>query len=533
MAVNLQELDRVLTTRGYAVKKSSIAPTELSAIKKELTVAPIINEKFGAVADSFTLFCESASRIYLPRQWALRKFGVPQANIVPEGAPVCEEAAFQGKPFDYQEAIIEKFMKAGGNGLICVPCGKGKTFMALAIAARLGRRFLIVVDKEFLLNQWKGEIEAFFPGIKIGIFQGDRMQTDTDSIAKKDLTIPELKELAREHKLKVGGTKPELLARLAEANVSVNQEPEKITYDCTICMIQTIVQRDIADDIFKNYGFTIFDECHHLGAAHFSRVLTKIQTKWMLGLSATPTRDDGLTKVFEYYLGEPVYWEKIREADTTVGVYTVNFAYNDPDYAEEPVDWRGEVIMARLLGKIVQYEPRTQRLAEICRGWLAESVDRRILILSERKEHLNRFEALLADTKVPIGYYIGGMTDEAREISATSCRVILATYAMASEAMNIKTLNAVVLASPRKKVEQSTGRILRIRPDQRNLEHRILDCIDQHGLYMGQWRKRLSYYRQCGYKLQSIAEDGAIKAMPGAAAPAKALDLSVCQFADD
>jgi superfamily II DNA or RNA helicase len=60
---------------------------------------------------------------------------------------------FKGTPYPYQETIITSFIDQGANGLICVPCGRGKTFMALSIAVRLGKRVLIVVDKEFLMNQ--------------------------------------------------------------------------------------------------------------------------------------------------------------------------------------------------------------------------------------------------------------------------------------------------------------------------------------------------------------------------------------------
>jgi superfamily II DNA or RNA helicase len=438
----------------------------------------------------------------------MKRFGAPEANIVPEGESLNPSLKFTGNPYDYQTKIIDKFIGAGGNGLICVPCGKGKTFMALAIAAKLGRRFLIIVDKEFLLNQWRGEIEAFFPGLKIGILQGDSTQVGTETITAKDLTQAELKQKARDAKLPVGGNKEDLVKRLKDAGVDISPKKETVTYDCTICMLQTVVQRTLPDSTFKSYGFTIFDECHHLGAAHFSRVLTKVQTKWMLGLSATPKRDDGLTKVFEWFLGEAVYWEKVREPDATVSVLTLNCSYEDPDYEEVPVDWRGEAVLARLLGKVVDYRPRTEAIAEIIASWIKESAERRVLVLSERKSHLETFEGLLSPLGVEIGYYIGGMKEEDRDKSAASARVVLATYAMASEAMNIKTLNAVVLASPRKKVEQSTGRILRIRPEQRNLEHRILDVIDSHGIYKGQWQKRMSYYKQCQYKIYQLGQNG-------------------------
>lgn len=531
---SIQALDRVLTNRGYAIRKSSLTEQELTSLRKQLTVVPITNSKFAAAAqeNSFTLFYESPQRVYLPRQWALQKFGVPQANIVPEGDDLPSTAQFSGKPYDYQIDIIQKFTAAGGNGLICVPCGKGKTFMALAIAARLKKRFCIVVDKEFLLNQWKGEIEAFFPGVRVGIFQRDKIQTQTEIIQPKEPSLAELKEKAKAAGLKVSGTKQQLQERLEAAGIKVTEEPEVVSYDCTICMIQTIVQKEIPANSFDGFGFTIFDECHHLGAQHFSRALMKIQTKWMLGLSATPQREDGLTKVFEWFLGPPVYWEKTREPDATVSVLVKSFRYEDPDYAEAPVDWKGDVIMAHLLGKVVDYKPRTKAIADIISAWIQESSERRILVLSERKSHLEEFEALLQPLGVVIGYYIGGMKETERDASAANARIILATYAMASEAMNIKTLNAVVLASPRKRVEQSTGRILRVRPEHRNLEHRILDFIDSHDLYMGQWRKRLAYYRQCHYNIYQIDDEGGRTKMSGPAA-AKPLDLTVCQLSDD
>jgi superfamily II DNA or RNA helicase len=318
-----------------------------------------------------------------------------------------------------------------------------------------GKRFLVVVDKEFLLNQWKGEMETFFPGLRIGILQGSRAEVD-----------------------------PEL-------------------YDCTICMIQSLVQKNYPDSTFRSYGFTIFDECHHLGASNFSQALLKIQTKWLLGLSATPTRDDGLSKVFEWYLGKPVYWEKQREADSSVLVKALRFTSEDPVYLTVPVNYKGEPVLARLLGQIVTCELRNAWIAshiiKLCKDPL-----RRILVLGERITQLETIEKMLrsADPLASIGYYIGGMKEAVRETAGKEARVLLASYAMASEAMNIKSLNTVILASPRKKIEQSVGRILRERPSERKLAPMIIDIIDSHGVYQGQWRKRRAFYKSCGYQIQ-------------------------------
>ncbi len=461
--MDVRQLDRVLTSRGYAITKSSLTEKQQQRIRQTLTVAPQSNSRFGATGQPFTVYSESAARFYLPKHWARREFGMEEMDAMPEGNDLPSTAKFTGKPFDYQEKILDTFFAADANGLICVPCGKGKTFMALAIASRIGKRFLVVVDKEFLLNQWKGEIERFFPGIRVGILQGSRCEVDPAD------------------------------------------------FDCTLCMIQTLVQRDFSSSLFKTYGFAIFDECHHLGASNFSQALLKVQTKTMLGLSATPTRDDGLSKVFHWYLGEPVYWEKRREADPTVQVRVLQFHTKDTAYTEEPTDYRGELILARLLSQVVACVPRNEMLVHEILD-LAQDPSRRILVLSERKGHLEELERRLEPSGLSMSYYIGGMKESVREEGAKTARILLATYAMASEAMNIRSLNTVVLASPRKKVEQSVGRILRERPQERTTIPIIVDVVDMQGVYVGQYRKRRQFYKACGYSFQTrVYQEGTLE----------------------
>ena len=498
--MSLADVSRVLTHKGYAVRKDSLTPQQTEKIRKELTVAPKAATRFAPPPDSFTIFSESPSRFYLPRVWARGEFGDPQESILVDGDPIREDLKFVGTPYEYQKEIIEQFVQVGGNGLICVPCGRGKTFMAISIAARIGRKFMVVVDKEFLLQQWSGELQALMPGIRIGIIQENKKQIDVVETKPVVFTIPELKEKLRALGLKVGGTKDELLARLREAEGLPCRAPV-LKYDCCIAMIQTLVQRDFAESDFRSFGLSIFDECHHLGAAHFSRALGKVQTKYMLGLSATPVRDDGLTKVFEWFIGKPVYWEKVREADPDVIVRKVAFDSDDPVYSNEPRDFRGEVALATLLTQILEYEPRNEKIDEIM-AELVACADRRILVLSDRKTHLERIEKGLPKGTT-VSYYIGGMKEEVRESGAKTAQVLLGTYAMASEAMNIKTLNTMLMASPRRKIEQSTGRILRVQKADRKVQPLIVDVVDSHGIYQGQWLKRRVYYKKCAYKMET------------------------------
>jgi len=521
----------VLGYKGYSIRKDHLTAEQTASLRKELTVAPKVAGRYTKPPDPFTVYQESASRYYIPRAWGTEKYGKAPVSLIADGDPLREDLKFIGKPYDYQEAIVQQFIDADANGLICVPCGRGKTFMAIQIAARLGHRFLIVVDKEFLLQQWSGELNALMPGIRIGIIQEGIKQTSTETKVIKH-TLDDLKKMAKTAGLKVGGNKDELLNRLREADIKV-ETSETITYDCCIAMIQTLVARDFADTDFNGFGLTIFDECHHLGAAHFSRALLKVQTKHMLGLSATPVRDDGLTKVFEWFLGKPVYWEKTREADPDVIVKKVMFKSDDPEYAEVPVDFRGEPVLARLLTKIVEYEPRNVRIDELLAELVADT-KRKILVLSERKAHLERIErGLPKGTRV--GYYIGGMKEEVREEGARSAQVLLGTYAMASEAMNIKTLNTMIMVSPRKKIEQSTGRILRTRKEDRDVVPLIIDIVDAHDVYQGQWLKRRAYYKKCAYKIDGEKKKTSAKevSLPEGPQGAEAgAEAKVCMIVD-
>lgn len=455
------DLGRIVTHKGYSIRKDAISPEQTEAMIAELTVCPVLNIKFATPAAkaeaTFKVYRESPTRWYLPRAYGVKTFGEADTSVLSPGIDLSPAAAeFKGSPYPYQTDIMNSFLGAGGNGLICVPCGRGKTFMALGIAAKLKKRFLVVVDKEFLMNQWRGEMAALMPGLRVGVLQGPKREVDPD------------------------------------------------LYDCTICMIQSVAGKDFHESVFGSYGFTIFDECHHLGAQHFSKALMKIQTAKMLGLSATPKREDGLTKVFFWSLGEPVYWEKKREPDPTVVVKSVRIEVpDDPDYNDIPMNWRGEPVMGRLLTNVLGCSKRTAELKRWIVDLCAEPA-RRVLVLSERIGHLESIEAALQGTGLTTAYYIGGMKEAVREAGAAEARVLLASYAMASEAMNIKTLNAVILASPRKAVEQSTGRILRTRVAERLVAPVIVDIVDVHGMYKSQWKKRAAYYRQCAYKIEVV-----------------------------
>jgi len=496
---------RILSHRGYAIRKDALNAEQTKELRKALTVKPRIAADYAFGVEAFPIFFESPSRWYVPRFWGLENCGVPDGDARGEGRPLRDELQFNKTLRAEQLPIVEAFLGpdsaalGAANGLICVPCGYGKTFMAIWLACKLRRRFLVVVHQEFLMEQWRKELEGAVPGIRIGVIQQSKVQTGT--MEQKEPTIPEIKERLRALGLKVGGTKPELLVRLRAAEPA----PEPLEYDCCICMIQTVASRSWPLDTFAGFGFTIFDECHHLGAEHFSRALMSIQTKHMLGLSATPERIDGLENVFQWFIGPIRYQIKVREADDSVEVRILKFTSADPAYADEPTDRRGEVNRAQLCNCLAEYAPRTKAIADELEPALKEG--RKLLVLSDRRAHLEEFEQIFrARGFTSIGYYVGGMKADARDESATE-RIILATFALAAEGMNVKDLNTVALVTPKSRIEQAVGRIFRLKKEERVFAPVIYDIHDTHDVLQGQYRKRLAFYKQCAYTIK-IKEPG-------------------------
>lgn len=460
---------RVLSHRGYAIRKDELTPAETSALRKALTVKPIVAAAFAAGVEPFPIYYESPSRWYVPRFWGLENCGVPDGDARQPGLPLRPELKFAKTLRAEQLPIVEAFRTGipGGdvaigasvtgtgfldafNGLVCVPCGYGKTFMGIWLACQLKRRFLIVVHQEFLMEQWKGELEAAVPGIRVGKLQGPKAQLG----------------------------------------------PE---YDCCICMLQTVASRDWPLDTFAGFGFALFDECHHLGAEHFSRALMAIQTMNMLGLSATPDRMDGLDSVFQWYIGPVRYQIRVREADDSVTVRILGFESADAAYADTPTDCRGEVSRPKLCNQLAAYAPRTKLICDELSAALAEG--RKLLVLSDRIEHLKEFHREFTERGfTSIGYYIGGMKATARDVSAKK-QIVLASFTMAAEGMNIRELNTVALVTPKSRIEQAVGRIFRLKKEERTFAPIIYDVRDTHDVLLGQYRKRLQFYEQCGYQL--------------------------------
>jgi superfamily II DNA or RNA helicase len=97
------------------------------------------------------------------------------------------------------------------------------------------------------------------------------------------------------------------------------------------------------------------------------------------------------------------------------------------------------------------------------------------------------------------GYYLGGMKETALKETEDK-QVVVATYAMAAEALDIKTLNTLVMVTPKTDIVQSVGRILR----EKHEKPLVIDIVDGHDVFKNQWAKRRRYYKKCEYTIRSM-----------------------------
>jgi superfamily II DNA or RNA helicase len=134
---------------------------DIKTLKDDLTVGAYI-PKAPVQPPKFPVYRECSKKIYIPRFYGTKIYGLPEESRIPEGSPVQESLVFSGDMREYQRIIIDKYIYQvtkpenrgmGGGGLLDVDPGKGKTVMALNIISRLRLKTLVIVHKSFLLNQ--------------------------------------------------------------------------------------------------------------------------------------------------------------------------------------------------------------------------------------------------------------------------------------------------------------------------------------------------------------------------------------------
>jgi superfamily II DNA or RNA helicase len=216
----------------------------------------------------------------------------------------------------------------------------------------------------------------------------------------------------------------------------------------------------------------------------------------MLGLSATMNRKDGTTKVFKMFLGDVIFKGKRDEAREVV-VHAIKYEVDDDEFNEVKLDFRGNPAYSTMISKLCEYNRRTEFILKIVSDMLSVNPNQQIMILAQYKNILKYLHDAITHRNIAtVGYYIGGMKEQALKATEGK-KVVIATYAMAAEALDIKTLTTLIMATPKTDIEQSVGRILR----EKHSSPVVVDIVDSHDLFQNQWRKRKTFYKKENYKI--------------------------------
>lgn len=361
-------------------------------LKKALTVRAKENA-IGIRPPSFKVYKElPGGKLQIPR------FFREDTKVFNKGESA--NIIFKGTLRPHQKEALDAFK---GNGVLCLPCGQGKTATSLAIASKMKRKTIIIVHKEFLANQWRERIAQFCPDSTIGLIQGNTWDVDG--------------------------------------------------HHFVIAMIQTLCVREHDANEFNMFGMIIVDEAHHIGAPAFSKTMFKVSPEFTLGLTATPERKDGLTCILYWFLGQPFY---IMNSETSE-VNIIKLDFDHPSFKNGPMlNKFGKVSLVHMVNHLVDIPERNALILKNIRE--AVKRNRKILVLSDRRGHCEYlYEKLGPEIS---GLYMGGMKQHEHE-EASQKQVIIATFTLAYEGLDIPSLNTLFLVTPHSDVTQAVGRITR------------------------------------------------------------------------
>ena len=375
------------------------------------------------------------------------------------GRPI--DAEFHGTLRPTQEEAVVKVL-GHDEGLICAPTAFGKTAVAAWLIAKRKTNTLVMVHRQQLLDQWRERLAMF-------------------------LEIP-IDEIGQ-----IGGGRT------------------KRTANIDVAVIQSLHRDQEVKDFVAEYGHVIVDECHHLSAFTFERVMRQVKAKFVVGLTATPTRKDGHHPIIYMQCGPARYSLRVRAmTDSTPFDHIVVPQLTDFRMIGDNTDATIQDIYAAL----VTDEARNESIVrDVIR---AVECGRSPLVLTGRTDHLSRLECALSGKVRNVIVMKGGMGRKQRHsvsealagIPDSEQRLILATGSYIGEGFDDARLDTLFLAMPiswKGALQQYVGRLHRFHDNKRLVE--VYDYVDANIRMLARmYDRRLKGYGDMGYKVLTTAQ---------------------------
>ena len=360
------------------------------------------------------------------------------------------DVAFKGELRPQQQEAVDK-MKEHEHGVVSATTGFGKTVTAAALIANRNTNTLIIVHRKQLMQQWVDQLSAFL------------------SVTKDEIG-------------QIGGGKRKQTGRI------------------DIAMIQSLSRDGGVDPVVTQYGQVIVDECHHLSAVTFERVMKQIRAKYVYGLTATLTRKDGLHPIITMQCGPVIYkadakeQAKIRPYNHRIIVRTSSFKTKSEKFQE-------------ICNELIDDSSRNERLFNDV--LLELEAGRTPLILTERVQHIEELLKLFKGFVKNIVMLTGGMKKKEQDLALEKLDsinekeelLVIATGKYIGEGFDYPRLDTLFLPMPiswRGVLQQYVGRLHRDYPDKS--EVRVYDYVDKHvPVLMKMHEKRLAGFAAMGY----------------------------------
>ena len=340
-------------------------------------------------------------------------------------------------------------------GVLCAPTAFGKTVTAAAMIARRGVNTLVLVHRTKLLEQWQERLQAFL-GVGKGVVGT------------------------------IGGGKAKPTGRI------------------DIAVMQSLSRQGEVNPLVEDYGQVIVDECHHVGAVSFDAILKRTKAKYVLGLTATPIRRDGQQPIIFMQCG-PIRHTAATPAGAPHDLEVV------PRSSHARIDLPPDAGIRDVFRHLANDQARTEAIATEVRDALAQR--RKVLILTERTEHLAAIEAALGGLEPAPFVLHGRMSKKQRAdllarldaLPPDAPRVLLSTGKLVGEGFDHPPLDTLALAMPvswKGTLQQYAGCLHREHASKTDV--RIIDFVDTgHPALLRIWDKRQRGYRAMGYRIEA------------------------------
>ncbi len=464
----INNIECIIENQIY-IRKSKLLPNEIAYLKR---LASFTNPKFYELQKlRMPIFYKTTPRIICCFE-ENEKFLILPRGCIEKIEEICKKSKvklivkdnrekgvevnykFNGKLTKKQETTMNKLLSYE-TGILCAITGFGKTVIGANIISKLKTNALILVHRNNLLEQWKERL-AYFLGI-------------------------DKKEIGQ-----CGAGKENLNGKL------------------DIASIQSLLKKDNMEELVENYGLVIVDECHHVAAFSFEKILKTIRSKYVYGLTATPTRKDGWQKIIYMQCGEirVRVLKQNKETDRTVIVKKTNYKYISIKDDEK-------LHISQILNDMCYNTFRNALIVEDISKCISEG--RIPLVLTERVKHLKILKEQLEKLNVPIVVYKGQMgkkkIKEFKNIISEadknkSPRIILATSSSVGEGFDDSRLDTLFLTMPvswKGRIIQYVGRLHRKHEDKENLI--VYDYLDNMKILEKMYNRRLKGYEIADYDI--------------------------------